>query len=71
MEDAEELLKKFEHTIQSQLRTLGVEIFDDCGNRMKPGGSEEARVVRNIARNCVQIVVLQEDCQTSVAGSSS
>lgn len=67
--DAAKLLNKFEHTIYTQLRTLGVVLHDDAGNMMKPGGGEEARVVRNIARNCAQIILLQEDCQTSGAPS--
>lgn len=69
--DATKLLKQFEHTIYTQLRTLGVVLHDDAGNVMKPGSGEENRIVRNIARSCAQIVVLQADCQTSVAGSGS
>lgn len=68
---AEELINTFENTITTQLRSLGVELFDDCGNRMKPGGADEQRVVSNIARNIVQIVVNEIECQTPVQGSDS
>lgn len=67
----EEMVKVFSDTIVSQLRTLGVELYNDVGDRMKPGSTEEQRVVRNIARNIAQIVVTQPDCQTDVQESAS
>lgn len=73
MEDgeAEKLVIEFEHTMFKQLRTFGVVLHDDAGNMIKPGSAEEIRVLRNIARNCVQIIVLKKDCQTPAVGSDS
>lgn len=68
---AEDVVKEFEGTIYAQLRTLGVELYDDAGNRMKPGGPEEKRIVNNIARNIAQIVKSDRECQTDVEGSDS
>lgn len=66
----EQLIIEFEHIIFRQLRTFGVVLHDDAGNMIKPGGPEEIRVLRNIARNCVQLVVLKDECQTVVRGSN-
>lgn len=68
--DPDELIIQFEHTAFSQLRTLGVLLYDDAGNAIKPGTPEEIRILRNIARNCVQILVLKDECQTEVRGSN-
>ena len=67
----DEMIKSFEHTIYTQLRTLGVVLHDDVGERIKPGSGEEHRVVNNIARNIAKLVVSERDCQTPVAGSSA
>lgn len=63
----EEMVKAFEHTIYTQLRTLGAELYDDAGNRMKPGGAEENRIVNNIARNIAQHVVTEYENHKLVA----
>lgn len=71
MEDVDQakLLAKFVDTITGQLRTFGVELYDVDGNRIRPSSAEEQRIVRGIARNCVQILVLEQDCQTAVPSS--
>lgn len=69
--DAAVLVKEFEHTIYTQLRSLGVVLYDDAGNQMKPGSGEENRIVRNIARSCAQNVVLKLECHTLMTGSDS
>jgi hypothetical protein len=63
----EEMVKTFERIIYSQLRTLGTELYDDAGNRMKPGSGEENRIVSNIARNIAQLVVLDRESHKLVA----
>lgn len=63
----EELVKTFEHTIYAQLRTLGVVLYDDACNQMKPGSGEEHRIVSNIARNIAQRVVLDYENHKLVA----
>jgi hypothetical protein len=68
--DSAKLLSEFTNTIRIQLRTFGVLLYDDAGNRIKPG-PEEDRVISNIARNCVQIVVTKPECQTKEVGSDS
>lgn len=52
---ADDIIRKFEHTIYVQLRALGIELHDDAGNRLKPGSGEENRVVRTIASSVVQL----------------
>lgn len=69
--DAAKLLIEFEHAIFKQLRDLGVVLHDDAGNRIKPGGPEEVRVLRLLARSCVHRVVPQGECQTPAVGSDS
>lgn len=63
----EETVKTFEHTIYSQLRTLGVVLHDDACNLIKPGSGEEHRVVTNIARNIAQLVVCDRESHKLVA----
>ena len=67
----EEMVKAFENTIYTQIRSLGVVFHDDVGERIRPGSNEEHRVVSNIARNIAQLVVSERECQTPVAGSST
>ena len=64
-----ELVKAFEDTIITQMRSLGVSFQDDAFNSIRAGGAEENRVVRNIARNIAQIVVNDRECQTNVPPS--
>lgn len=66
----DELVKAFENTIVTQLRSLGVVLYDDVGERIRPGSGEEARIVTNIARNIAQLVVSERECQTPVSGSN-
>jgi hypothetical protein len=63
----EDEIKKFEHTIYTQLRSLGVVLHDDACNLIKPGSGEEHRVVTNIARNIAQLVVCNREEQKLVA----
>lgn len=63
----EELVKVFCNTITTQLRTLGAELYNDVGDRMKPGSAQEQRIVDNIARNIALFVVSRIDCQTPAA----
>jgi hypothetical protein len=56
----EDRVNTFTATITTQLRAFGVELWNDVGDRMRPGGPEEQRVVRNIARNVVQVLINEE-----------
>jgi hypothetical protein len=69
--DAAKLLHKIRNTITTQLRACGVVLHDDVGYRIRPGSNEEARIIDTIARNCVQIVVTQPECQTAEVRSGS
>lgn len=63
----DEMIKAFEHTIYTQLRSFGVVLHDDACNLIKPGSGEEHRVVSNIARNVAQLVVEERDNHKLVA----
>lgn len=67
--DAAKLLHELKDTITTQLRTQGVVLHDDAGNRIRPHSGEEKRIVSNIARNVMQLVVLKLECQSPEIGS--
>lgn len=60
----EEMLAAFANNLTSQLRTMGVELYNDVGDRIRPNSSEEQRIVRTLVRGLIQ-------CQTDVRGSAS
>ena len=64
----QEQVDEFENSILTQLRALGVVLYDDAGNRLHLG--QEYRVVGVIARHLVQLVVLRDRCQTPAVGST-
>lgn len=64
-----ELVREYEHVIFAQLRKLGVELYDDAGNRLPPGGGQEARIVMNIAREVAHLAATKAECQTPPATS--
>jgi len=68
--ELEEKLIALEYALGDRLRKLGVVLHDDAGNRIKPGGPEEIRVLRQLSRSCVQRLEPQEECQTPAVGSA-
>lgn len=68
-DEVNRMVEGFEQTIRTQLRSLGVVLHDDVGERIRPDSREEARIVTNIARNCVNLVVNERECQTTVPSS--
>lgn len=66
-EEITKMVEEFRATIYTQLRTLGVVLYDDVGERIRPSSAEEFRIVDNIARNIAQLVVLERENNKLVA----
>lgn len=58
-------------SVKAVLRTCGVELYNDVGNRMRPDGAEEHRIVSIIARTVAENVAAKYECQTIKLGSAS
>lgn len=53
-------------TMTAHLRSMGIALIDDAGNRIVPNSYEEQQVMHTIAHG-----VIQAQCHTHALGSSS